>query len=166
MRKKVIDVMTGILFGIISAIAAMVIITVLLQVFGRYVFDISMPWAETLARYAFAWAVLLGIAWATAKREHIVVEVFTANASPKVKTILDYVADVVLIALAGCLTVAGIQAMPIVANVNIPNLGITLDYIVAGIPVSMILTVIFSVNNIIDRILSQLKKDEKEGGVS
>lgn len=43
----------------------------LLQVVARYVLFIPIPWTEELARILFSWSMLLGIAVAIRRREHV-----------------------------------------------------------------------------------------------
>lgn len=55
------------------AFIAMMLVT-LLQVLTRYVLHASMPWTEELARTLFVAAMMVGIALAVRRREHIVVD--------------------------------------------------------------------------------------------
>ncbi|MFA5026558.1 MAG: TRAP transporter small permease [Candidatus Methylomirabilota bacterium] len=43
----------------------------LLQVAARYLLHASIPWTEELARILFSWSMLLGIAVAIRRREHV-----------------------------------------------------------------------------------------------
>jgi TRAP-type C4-dicarboxylate transport system permease small subunit len=64
----------------------------LLQVAGRYL-EISMDWTEELARLLFLAAIMLGIAIAIRRREHIVVDFLYLKMSPGVRAAFDVLFD-------------------------------------------------------------------------
>jgi TRAP-type C4-dicarboxylate transport system permease small subunit len=72
----------------------------LLQVAGRYL-EISMDWTEELARLLFLAAIMLGIAIAIRRREHIVVDVLYLKMSPGVRAAFDVLFDLGILLLLG-----------------------------------------------------------------
>ena len=56
-----------------AVILAVLIVDVWIGVFGRYVFELPVTWAEELARYLMIWAALLAISCGVARREHVAV---------------------------------------------------------------------------------------------
>ncbi len=56
-----------------AAILAVLILDVWIGVFGRYVFELPITWAEEFARYLMIWAALLAVSCGVARREHVAV---------------------------------------------------------------------------------------------
>jgi TRAP-type C4-dicarboxylate transport system permease small subunit len=73
-----------------AAVAFMVMaVSLILQIFFRYVFAVVAPWTEELARFACIWAVFLGTAVCFEEGTHIKLDYITARASGKtIKRIL------------------------------------------------------------------------------
>jgi TRAP-type transport system small permease protein len=82
------------------AIAAFVLMMVatLLQVAARYL-QVPMDWTEELARILFLGAMMLGIAVAIRRREHIVVDVVYVKLSPPVRAALQAAFDLGILLL-------------------------------------------------------------------
>lgn len=82
------------------AIAAFVLMMVatLLQVAARYL-QVSMDWTEELARILFLGAMMLGIAVAIRRREHIVVDVVYVKLSPPARAALQAAFDLGILLL-------------------------------------------------------------------
>ena len=58
---------------ICAAIIAVLIVDIWIGIFGRYVFELPVTWAEDLARYLMIWAALLAVSCGVARREHVAV---------------------------------------------------------------------------------------------
>jgi TRAP-type C4-dicarboxylate transport system permease small subunit len=58
---------------ICAAIIGVLIIDIWIGIFGRYVFELPVTWAEELARYLMIWAALLAVSCGVARREHVAV---------------------------------------------------------------------------------------------
>jgi TRAP-type transport system small permease protein len=58
---------------ICAAIIAVLIVDIWIGIFGRYVFELPVTWAEELARYLMIWAALLAVSCGVARREHVAV---------------------------------------------------------------------------------------------
>lgn len=56
-----------------AAILAVLIVDIWIGIFGRYVFELPVTWAEELARYLMIWAALLAVSCGVARREHVAV---------------------------------------------------------------------------------------------
>lgn len=56
-----------------AAILAVLVVDIWVGVFGRYVFELPVTWAEELARYLMIWAALLAVSCGIARREHVAV---------------------------------------------------------------------------------------------
>lgn len=56
-----------------AVLLAAMIVDVWIGVFGRYVFELPVTWAEELARYLMIWAALIAVSCGVARREHVAV---------------------------------------------------------------------------------------------
>ena len=87
--------------SIAGVLLALVVVIVLLQVFGRYILQISLSWPEELARYVLVWLMIFGAAAAAASRSQIVVDTLLELLPTSVRRALEALA-----ALAGLVAVA------------------------------------------------------------
>ncbi len=56
-----------------AALLAVLVVDIWIGVFGRYVFELPVTWAEELARYLMIWTALLAVSCGVARREHVAV---------------------------------------------------------------------------------------------
>jgi TRAP-type C4-dicarboxylate transport system permease small subunit len=84
-------VCTALLFVIFSS--------VVLQVVNRWLFKISLPWTEELARYSFVWLSCIGISLGVKQKKHMDVDLIGQYLREKSKRRLEIVVDVVFIIL-------------------------------------------------------------------
>jgi len=56
-----------------AVILAVLIVDIWIGIFGRYVFELPVTWAEELARYLMIWGALLAVSCGVARREHVAV---------------------------------------------------------------------------------------------
>jgi TRAP-type C4-dicarboxylate transport system permease small subunit len=56
-----------------AGLLAVLILDIWIGVFGRYVFELPVTWAEELARYLMIWTALLAVSCGVARREHVAV---------------------------------------------------------------------------------------------
>lgn len=57
--------------GLLVVMSAVMAVTILLQVFLRYVVKASLPWSEELARYLMVWIGLIGASLAMHEGRHV-----------------------------------------------------------------------------------------------
>lgn len=90
---KVQEVATAfLLIGMIGFITVQIIL--------RFFFSFPTPWAEEAARYLMIWITFIGSAGMLIKGEHLMVDVFFAHFSPKLKRVLRIVYDIVIFIFA------------------------------------------------------------------
>jgi TRAP-type C4-dicarboxylate transport system permease small subunit len=68
-----------------AAIIAVLILDIWIGVFGRYVFELPVTWAEELARYLMIWAALLAVSCGVARREHVAVTALLHSLPPLIR---------------------------------------------------------------------------------
>jgi TRAP-type C4-dicarboxylate transport system permease small subunit len=65
------------------ALLALIVVTISIQVFTRYLFGRPLVWVEELATYAFIWSVFIGAALGMKELRHIRIETFVARLAPR-----------------------------------------------------------------------------------
>jgi TRAP-type C4-dicarboxylate transport system permease small subunit len=114
---------------VICAVLTLVMLSVLsLAVFSRYVFNMSISWAEELSIFCMIWLTYFGAAIAVQDRRHLRVTVIELFLSAKQKKILNILSNAVF--LGFCLFIAnGAFKMTILAH------GTSQIGVATGIPV-------------------------------
>jgi TRAP-type C4-dicarboxylate transport system permease small subunit len=81
-----------------AALLAVLVLDIWIGVFGRYVFELPVTWAEELARYLMIWTALLAVSCGVARREHVAVTALLHQVPLPVRRWFDLAID--LLALA------------------------------------------------------------------
>jgi TRAP-type C4-dicarboxylate transport system permease small subunit len=68
-------------FGL--ALIAVIVVTITVQVFTRYLFNYPIIWVEELATYAFIWGTFVGASLGLKHGRHIRIETFVVLLSPR-----------------------------------------------------------------------------------
>lgn len=135
----------------------MMVICVFSQVLFRYVFNISAPWTEELARFTFIWATFLGAGIAFAEGGHLGVQVVVNRfKTPRGNAFIRLVADFFCFWLLGVYVVEGTDLSLRLIEMGqtspaIPSLLIGFVYL--AIPLGSFLMIV----NILPKSLSRLQ---------
>ena len=79
---------------------ALIILTIAIEVFRRFVINYSSPWGEEVARYAFIYLAWMAAAAAVRDRAHIRIDVLVNLGGPKMKRFGWWLADIATLVLA------------------------------------------------------------------
>jgi TRAP-type C4-dicarboxylate transport system permease small subunit len=79
---------------------AIIVITIFMEVFRRFVLSYSSIWAEEIARYAFIYVSWIGASAAIKERAHIRIDVILPFVSERVRAVIMIFGDLVTLALA------------------------------------------------------------------
>jgi len=79
---------------------ALIVITIFVEVFRRFVLSYSSIWAEEIARYAFIYVSWIGASAAIKERAHIRIDVILPFVGERIRGVLMILGDVVTIVLA------------------------------------------------------------------
>lgn len=107
-----------------------------LQVFNRFVFNVSLSWSEEFQRYGQAWLVFLGIPVAYAKAMHIGTDFFVKKLPPAAQRLIARMIDAVWIAVGIVFMVSGYRIMTVGMNQYSPGLGLSMGIVYSIIVVS------------------------------
>lgn len=85
MLKKIDYLLAKIMEVIMTVSLLMTVIITFIQVVSRYVFQISLPWAQELLMICFVYSIFSGAAFLVYKKEHLTVDLLDNISSKKDK---------------------------------------------------------------------------------
>ena len=91
-----------------ALILAVLIVDIWIGVFGRYVFELPVTWAEELARYLMIWGALLAVSCGVARREHVAVTALLHRVPIHIRRWIDVAIDLLAFAFFAFLCYFGI----------------------------------------------------------
>ncbi len=91
-----------------AAIIGVLVIDIWIGVFGRYVFELPVTWAEELARYLMIWGALLAVSCGVARREHVAVTALLHRFPIRIRRWFDVAIDALAFAFFAFLCYFGI----------------------------------------------------------
>jgi TRAP-type C4-dicarboxylate transport system permease small subunit len=127
-------------------------VVVALQVFTRFVLHAPVIWSEEVARFLFFWVVLLGSAMSVKSRRHFAIDVTMGHdraLGRKGRFLLAVVPDLCVLAFSVFLVVQGVGYAHVGLLRVATNSQINMVMVYAAIPVFAILSVVYSVGNLI-----------------
>jgi TRAP-type C4-dicarboxylate transport system permease small subunit len=92
-----------------ALILGVLILDIWIGIFGRYVFELPVTWAEELARYLMIWAALLAVSCGVARREHVAVTALLHRIPIHIRRWIDVAIDVLALAFFAFLCYFGID---------------------------------------------------------
>ena len=143
-------------------VTGILVIDVVWGVFTRYVMGHQSQWTEELARLLLIWVALLGASIAFIRRSHLGVDYFVNKLNEKWKDIGQIIVYLLVAVFAGIVLVYGGCSLVSSALKNsqpTPALNIEMGYVYIAVPISGIFIIIFSIETIIETIMSLLGKD-------
>lgn len=144
-------------------ILAVMVVLVVWQVVSRYVFQSPVPWSEALSKYLFIWLVLINGAYIFGKKEHMNIGYFKGKLPAGIQKGLDYIIEIITLAFAlGILTWGGYMAVKIGFPQKDAALTISMGLVYLAIPISGILTVLYSICNIVDMTKGKTGEEQEE----
>lgn len=148
---------------IVILLAAVMVLTVLVGVFFRYVLRNSLSWSEELARYLMIWAALLSISIGIKDKEHVGIQLIIRNLPIKYARILNFLVNVIILIFLSVLSYKGmfiaIKAIPQLSL----GLGISMFWALLSIPVAGVLAIIQQIIQIINSFKPDITFNELLG---
>lgn len=159
---KVLEFICCILLGLMTIFATW-------QVVSRYLFNKPSTVTEELVLICFVWMGLLGAAYLFGKQEHMRMSFLIDKFSKKNKERMDLVAEVFVIIFAVTVLVFGGFRMSQLSMGQLSSsLQIPMGYVYLALPLSGIITLIYSVLNIhsiLKKIMSFEKVEDKKNDI-
>jgi TRAP-type C4-dicarboxylate transport system permease small subunit len=121
-----------------------VVVVVLIGVVARYIVNISLPWAEELARLLLVWLTFLGAAAATAQRTNLRVDTIYAQFKPgRARRVFEGFAVILSILALVVLIYAARDLFGPSAQTRSPGSGIQALWTRIALPIAAVLMIVF-----------------------
>jgi TRAP-type C4-dicarboxylate transport system permease small subunit len=124
------------------------------NIFGRYILDASIYWAEEVVRYSFVWATFIGATCAYKQRALISMSVFTHRLSPQMQWKIGLVLDGMMGLFLLVSFVFGAKLTFAVLHQRSASLEISMAIVYFCIPLSCLFMLLFN----LDQILTVLRQ--------
>ena len=135
-------------------------ITVIIQVFFRFVIQSPLRWTEELARYLMIWLVLMASAIAMRNRSHLQVDVLTSALPQKPKRILTAIVDLLTIVFLCIMTYFGFKVVQSTTAQTSPAMQIPMALIYAAFPTGGVLMIMEQLLTFIERLKNKNAPEE------
>ena len=149
--RKINDVSVVILFVAMT-------ITVLIQVFFRYVMQSPLRWTEEAARYLMIWLVLLGSGVAMRNKAHLQVDVLTSALPEKPKKFVNIIVSALVIAFLLIMTVYGFKVAMKTMFQTSPAMRLPMSLIYAAFPVGGVLMIMEAGVSFVEMLKTKVSK--------
>jgi TRAP-type C4-dicarboxylate transport system permease small subunit len=126
------ELVTALLLGIMIG-------SVGLSVFCRYVLQMPLSWTEEVVLLCMVWVCFLGASMATKHKEHIVIDIVVILVPAQLAKAMEVVSLSVVGAVLALLVWQGVLLVGVTQDVATTALGIPTMYIYAAVPVSGLL---------------------------
>jgi TRAP-type transport system small permease protein len=141
---------------VVAILMAVMVGTVILQVYCRFVLGNPLSWSEELARYAFVWITFLGAAVAYRHGAHIIVETVVVLLPRRAQVALAWLVDALMTVALLVLLLQGLNIVEVNSNVEATMLEIPMSWVYGAVPVSAAIMLAYQVERTIRRIRGTL----------
>jgi len=125
-------------------------LTVIVQVFLRYIFSFSLSWSEEVARYLMIWVAFLGGSLALQKGLHIGVELFLVRVSSRTRRWVSILSKMFILIFLIYLTIGGIKITWAVRDQSSPALLFSMAYAYLSVPVGGFFMALQTIHSLIE----------------
>ena len=136
------DKLAKITLFVIKVLTGILVVTVLVGVFFRYVVRDSLSWTEELARYLMIWAALLAVSVGIKDKEHVGIQLLIKQFPPLITKIITFIVYIIIMVFLGVLTFKGYQVADKAKTQLSLALNISMYWPLMSIPVSGVLAII------------------------
>lgn len=123
-----------------------------LQVFCRFVIKVPVSWSEEVARICFVWLILMGAALGVKEQSHLSLEILTSFVPEKGQRVMRLVIHVVIILVSLVILVSGTSYVLRSMGKTTVTMPIPANCVYVAAPISAVLMMIFSVENILKEL--------------
>ena len=141
-----------ILDGVAALLLAATLALSFLQVVARYIFALSTPWSEELARLFFVWAVFLGAAVGVKRNLHTRVDFIFARLPHRAAALILGGMDLLLAAMAIVMILHGMQLVMATRADSSTSLGYPRNWFYLPVPCSGFLMLRYLVPSVVKRV--------------
>lgn len=121
--------------GLITLLFVAIVIAGFLQVFNRFVLNMSLSWGEEFQKFGFVWLVFISIPVAYNRAAHLRVDTFFNIFPPRMQSFMRWVIDLLWIGLSLSMMAHTWRLMQVTKFQMSPGLGVSMSVVYAGIAV-------------------------------
>jgi TRAP-type C4-dicarboxylate transport system permease small subunit len=121
-----------------------------LQVFNRFVLNMSLSWSEEFQRFGQAWLVFLGVPIAYSRGMNIGSAFLVAKLPAQVRKILIFIIDLTWLVIGVVLIVTGIRIMEVGANQLSAGMSISMAIVYAVVVLSGLYIILVAVMRLLN----------------
>lgn len=132
---------------------ALMVLSVLWQIFSRYLMNSPSSFTEELARYLFIWIGILGAAYASGQQTHLAIDILPPKLNPVNRIRLRIFINVLIILFSLTVLVIGGGNLVYVNDLlgqSSAALGVPLSWVYSIVPMSGLLVIYYKVHEIIN----------------
>ena len=129
--NKMIEVITIILFSSLM-------ISVVIQVFYRYILNTPITWIEELSRILLIWTIFMGSIIAHYNHGHPKIEYFIDRIPDRLRIYFRIFGQVIIYLVLFCMFYYGIKLFGLMELIRTPALRMPFKYIVISIPITAV----------------------------
>ena len=149
--KTISDVVNFLVEHVVAILMGLMTVVVFMQVVFRLTSG-SLPWSEELARYMMIFMVYMGASVGVKKKNHIAVE-FVANQLPgKGRTIVDIIADLLMLIAFIIIIHFGLRVVHVTLMQKSPVLRLKMGYVYFSLVLGGILMCLQTVVNLVTSV--------------
>lgn len=140
--------------AVIALLFTAIVVVGTLQVFNRYVLNVSLSWSEEFQKFAFIWLVFIAIPVAYNRSAHLRVETFFDLMPQRLRFVLRWVFDLLWAGFGVSLVIFTWRLMQVTKYQSSPGLGISMSIVYAGMVVGGVYLVLCVAASMVGRLQS------------
>ncbi|UZH55877.1 TRAP transporter small permease [Salinimicrobium tongyeongense] len=147
MRSKV----NKILGSFLVVLLVLMVLSVLWQIFSRYLMNSPSSFTEELARYLFIWIGILGAAYASGQQTHLAIDILPPKLNPENRVKLRIFINILIILFSLTVLVIGGGNLVYVNDLlgqSSAALGVPLSWVYSVVPLSGVLVIYYKMHEI------------------
>ena len=153
LKVKIDKIIEYFLVGLLS----LMVFNVSWQVFTRFILGDPSSWTEELTRYLLIWLGMIGAGYVTGKKMHLAIDFFANKAKQPLRRYIEiFIHTAVLLFALTVMVIGGINLVGLVLYLQqiTASLQIQLGYVYLALPISGLLIIFYSAENIFEIIKS------------
>lgn len=161
MLKKTYKFILYLLEEVIPMLALFVtVMSILIQVFFRYVLNISLTWPFELSIYGFIWTLYLGAAFARKKEKHVKLDLVYEKLPVKIRAIFDIIFNIITIIIFAMIIYPVSDYLLFSYRIKTVALKIPWTYVFGVFPIFLILIIVHNIEYIVKDIKILIEKEK------
>ena len=126
-----------------------IIVSAAIQVFGRFILEVTFSWTDELCRYGMVWMTFIGAGYAVRTHGHIAVELLKNFLPKKAIRVIDRFNDLCMIALGAVLAWFGMKLVLMNVSQLTPGLKVSMGAVYACIPIGGVIICVYALMNLL-----------------